>query len=107
MNTLIKFRKSVMLFVKALLVIAVTLGFVEFWSTNYVETLFSLRGNFVVIFSFVLVFVTFGSLYGAFKIGVYRVHEIIYSFSLAVIFANAVMYLELPRATAASPANSA
>lgn len=95
MNTLIKFRKSVMLFVKALLVIAVTLGFVEFWSTNYVETLFSLRGNFVVIFSFVLVFVTFGSLYGAFKIGVYRVHEIIYSFSLAVIFANAVMYLEL------------
>lgn len=40
-------------------------------------------------------FVTFGSLYGAFKIGIYRVHEIIYSFSLAVIFANAVMYLEL------------
>ena len=95
MKTLIKFRKSVMLGVKTLIVIAVTLGFVEFWSTNYVETLFSLRGNFVVILSFVLVFVTFGSLYGAFKIGVYRVHEIIYSFSLAVIFANAVMYLEL------------
>lgn len=95
MKILIKFRKSVMLFVKALLVVAVTLGFIEFWSTNYVETLFSLRGNFVVILSFVLVFVTFGSLYGAFKIGIYRVHEIIYSFSLAVIFANAVMYLEL------------
>lgn len=95
MNLFIQFRKSVMLLVKALLVISVTLGFIEYWSTNYVETLFSLRGNFVVIFSFILIFVTFASLYGGFKIGIYRVHEIIYSFSLAVIFTNAVMYLVL------------
>ena len=94
-KSFVKFRKSVMLFVKLILILAVTLGFVETWSTNYVQTLFSLRGNFVVIFSFVLIFVTFSSLYGAFRIGIYRVHEIIYSFSLAVVFTNAVMYLIL------------
>lgn len=94
-NVFVKFRKSVMMFVKIAIILSVTLGFIQTWSTNYVETLFSLRGNFVVIFSFVFIFVTFSSLYGAFKIGVYRVHEIIYSFSLAVVFTNAVMYLIL------------
>ncbi len=92
---LVKFRKSVMMLVKALIVAAVTLGFIETWSSNYPQTLFSLRGNFVVILSFVLIFGTFSVLYGAFRIGIYRIHEIIYSFSLAVVFANAVMYLVL------------
>ena len=94
-NIFVKFRKSLMMFVKLAIIASVTLGFIETWSSNYVETLFSLRGNFVVIFSFVFIFVTFSSLYGAFKIGVYRVHEIIYSFSLAVVFTYAVMYLVL------------
>ena len=93
MNILNKFRKSIMLLVKGLLVLAVTLGFVEYWSNNYVETLFSLRGNFVVILSFVLVFVTFSSLYGAFRIGINRIHEIVYSFSLAIVFTNSVIEL--------------
>lgn len=95
MNLLVKLRKSVMICVKAMIIIAVTSGFIEVWNVNYVETLFSYRGNYVVIFSFILIFATFSSLYGAFNIGIYRIHEIIYSFSLAVVFTNAVMYLEL------------
>ncbi|MBO7519998.1 MAG: sugar transferase, partial [Clostridia bacterium] len=31
----------------------------------------------------------------AFRIGIYRIHEIVYSFLLAIIFTNTVMYLEL------------
>lgn len=95
MNSLVKLRKSVMLFVKLMIITAVTVGFIQIWITNYVESLFSNRGNYVVIFSYVLLFITFSSLYGAFNIGIYRIHEIIYSFSLAVVFTNAVMYLEL------------
>lgn len=95
MKEVVRFRKSVMLFVKAFLVATVTLGFIQTWTSNYVGTLFSQKGNYVVIFSFVLIFATFSTLYGAFNIGVQRIHEIIYSFSLAVIFTNAVMYLEL------------
>jgi len=95
MKTFIKFRKSVMLIIKALLVMAVTLGFIETWSNNYIDTLFSKNGNYVVILSFVIIFVVFSTLYGAFNIGIYRIHEIIYSFSLATIFTNFVMYLEL------------
>lgn len=95
MNLLIKLRKSVIFCVKAIIVTAVTCGFIEVWNENYVEALFSNRGNYVVIFSYVLIFCTFSSLYGAFNIGIYRIHEIIYSFSLAVLFTNMIMYLEL------------
>ncbi len=95
MDFLVKIRKSVMLFVKIMIIAAVTVGFIQVWITSYVESLFSNKGNYVVIFSYVLLFITFSSLYGAFNIGIYRIHEIIYSFSLAVIFTNAIMYLEL------------
>lgn len=95
MDKLIKFRKSIMLAVKIMIIAATTLGFIETWNSNYTDTLFSKNGNYVVIFSYVLILVTFSSLYGAFNIGIYRIHETIYNFSLAVVFTNLVMYLEL------------
>lgn len=95
MNFIIKMRKSFMLFVKFMIVLAVTAAFVQVWVSNYTESLFSNKGNYVVVFSFVLLFITFSSLYGAFHIGIYRIHEIIYSFFLSVIITNIVMYLEL------------
>ncbi len=95
MKNLVRLRKSIMLFVKIMIVAAVTVGFIQVWITGYEESLFSNKGNYVVILSFVLLFTVFSSLYGAFKIGIYRIHEIIYSFSLASFFTNAIMYLEL------------
>ena len=95
MKRLVSLRKSIMLFIKIMIVSAVTVGFIQVWITGYEESLFSNKGNYVVILSFVLLFTVFSSLYGAFKIGISRIHEIIYSFSLATVFTNAVMYLEL------------
>ena len=95
MKRLVSIRKSIMLLIKIMIVSAVTVGFIQVWITGYEESLFSNKGNYVVILSFVLLFTVFSSLYGAFKIGISRIHEIIYSFSLATVFTNAVMYLEL------------
>lgn len=95
MKNLVKFRRSIMLFVKLMIIASVTVSFIQIWITGYSESLFSNKGNYVVIFSYVLLFTVFSSLYGAFKIGISRIHEIIYSFMLAVVFTNAVMYLEL------------
>ena len=95
MKFLVKIRKSIMLLVKIMIVFSATLGFIETWNDHYVESLFSNKGNYVVIFSYLFLFVIFSSLYGAFNIGIYRIHEIIYSFSLSIIFTNIVMYLEL------------
>lgn len=95
MNLLIKLRKSVVLFIKFMITLSVTAGFIQVWVMNYTESLFSNKGNYVVVFSYILLFVTFSSLYGAFQIGIYRIHEIIYSFLLSVILTNTIMYLEL------------
>lgn len=95
MKTAVKLRKSIMLFVKLLIIAVATFGFAETWNVHYIESVFSSKGNYVVLLSYILIFTTLSSLYNAFKIGIYRIHEIIYSFSLAVIFTNIVMYLEL------------
>ncbi len=95
MNTLIKFRKTVMRLIKMLMVAAITFCFIQTWVTSYTSSLFSRNGNYVVIFSFVFVLVIFCSLYGAFKVGISRIHELIYSFSLSILLTNFLMYLEL------------
>ena len=84
-----------MLIVKCLIVLALTTSFVATWNENYVTSLFSNKGNYLVVFSIVFVFSVFSSLYGAFRIGIYRIHEIIYSFSLAAIITDIIMYFEL------------
>lgn len=95
MKSLMRMRKTVMLVVKCLIVLALTASFVETWNENYVESLFSNKGNYLVVFSFIFVFSVFSSLYGAFRIGIYRTHEIIYSFSLAAVITDTIMYFEL------------
>lgn len=95
MNNLINFRKTVMRLIKILIIASITFSFIQTWVTNYTSSLFSRNGNYVVIFSFVFILFIFCSLYGAFKIGIYRIHELIYSFSLSILLTNFLMYLEL------------
>ncbi len=95
MPNLVSFRKTVMSIIKIMIVASITFSFIQVWVTSYTSSLFSRNGNYVVIFSFVFVFVLFCSLYGAFKIGIYRIHELVYSFSLSILITNFLMYLEL------------
>ena len=95
MKYLIKFRKTIMLCAKVLTVLAVTCGFVEVWQSAYPNTLMSGKGNYIVLFMYLILFVVFANLYGGFRIGINRLHEIIYSLSLAVVFTNFIMYLAL------------
>ena len=82
LDKFIKIRKSIMFSIKTLIISAITFIFVETWITFYPSALFSKDGNYLVIFSFVFFVILFGSLFSAFKIGIYRLSEIIYSFSL-------------------------
>ncbi len=95
MFNLITFRKTVMRLIKIFMIASMTFCFIQTWVTNYTSSLFSRNGNYVVIFSFVVMLFIFCSLYGAFKIGIYRIHELIYSFSLSILITNFFMYLEL------------
>ena len=95
MKYLIKFHKSIMVIVKGLILACLTSTFVDTWQNHYPEALFSKNGNYVVVLSYLIFLVAFIQLYGGFKFGVYRLHEIIYDLSLATVFANFVMFLEM------------
>ncbi len=95
MRYLVRFRKSIMFGIKACLVLAMTFTFIEVWQTAYEETLFSRNGNYVVILLYLVILITFILLYGGFRVGVLRLHEIIYSLALATVFTNFIMYLQL------------
>lgn len=90
-----KFRKTVMFSIKAIIICAITFVFMETWVTDYTIAVFSRNGNFLVIFSFVFILTLFCSLFSAFKIGIYRLSEIVYSFSLSILITNFIMFLEL------------
>ncbi len=95
MKLLIKFRKSIMMAIKFLVIAALTLGFINVWYTFYGETMISKAVNYVVIASYLLLILLFGELYGAFKIGVSRLHEVAYSLCLSLVFTNIIMFFEL------------
>ena len=95
MNILNKFRKSIMIAVKLMIILAMTFVFIGCWQDNYEASLFSGKGNYVVVFSYLVILLAFSNLYGGLKIGMLRLHEVIYSFSLSMLFTNFIMYLEL------------
>ena len=95
MNILMKFRKSIMLFLKILILMSVSFIFIHFWQSSYQNALFSSKGNYVVILAYYVFLLIFGTLYGGFKIGTSRLNEVIYSFSLSTFFTNMLMYLVL------------
>lgn len=95
MNILNKFRKSIMLIVKLMIILSMAFIFIGCWQDNYEASLFSGKGNYVVVFSYLVILLAFSHLYGGLKIGMLRVHEVIYSFSLSMLFTNFIMYLEL------------
>lgn len=95
MKFLMKLRKTIMFFAKVSIVMSLALGFINTWYNHYEESIVSMGGNYIVIVSYVLIFVLFSELYGAFKIGVNRIHEVIYSFFLAAVFTNIIVYFEL------------
>ena len=95
MKFLIKFRKSVMYFVKTLIAAAVTFFFVNIWVTYYPDAIFFRNGNYLIAFSYVMLFIIFSSNFKAFHIGIYRTLEIIYYFTIALFLTNLFTYFEL------------
>lgn len=95
METVIKFRKSIMLVLKTLSVSALILSFIGVWHSYYSTATLGAWGDYIVIVSYLAIFVTLVNLYGGFLIGINRLHEIIYSQALSIIFTNFIMYLEV------------
>ncbi len=94
LNTARKFRKSIMLLGKALLLAALSGILLLVWYFGYPDAIYYNLGNYVVSFLYVAVLLLFINIYNAFRIGVLRLWEIVYSLCLAVVISNSIAYLQ-------------
>lgn len=95
MTILVKFRKTVMATIKVLMALSITLGFIAAWQRGYEEAMFARNGNYLVMFVYIFIFLMFVKLYGGFRIGILRLHELWYSMSISIVFSNFLMYIVL------------
>jgi exopolysaccharide biosynthesis polyprenyl glycosylphosphotransferase len=87
-----QFRKSALFFSKAAMLIALLAVFAVVWWFFYPEATFWRAGNYLVLLFYLAVLTGFSSLYGALRIGVLRLGEVIYSFVLTLVVTNALSY---------------
>lgn len=96
-----QYKRLIMFFSSLAIVVALTAIFALVWIENFAdnkEALFELfwnRGNYVLIGLYALITLLFLKVFGGLRVGMMRIYEIIYSQSLSVLCANAVMYLQL------------
>ena len=95
MRLLVKFRNTVMFFLKILVVVVAVTAFVGVWQNFYGETMYYGLGNYLLVSLYAALFIVFGSIYDGFKVGIMRVHELSYSLSLSVLFSNGFIYIIL------------
>lgn len=95
MRLLVKFRNTIMYILKTLAVVTYVTAFVAVWQNFYHDATFSGKGNYLVVLSYFAILFLFMSIYDAFKIGILRIHDLIYSMSLSLFFTNLFLYFEL------------
>ena len=95
LHLLTKFRNTVLFFLKCLVIATVTTSFLGVWQNYYTDSLFGGFGNYLVVLTYIVIFVTFATVYDGFKVGIMRVHELSFGMGLAAFFNNALMYVIL------------
>lgn len=88
--------RSALRIVKLINAVGMTAIFGVCWYWFYADNIRSPyynRGNWVVIAIFAVLYLTYGRVYDAFKVSLYRISEMVYSQSLAAILSNVVMYV--------------
>ena len=93
-------RQLILLLISAAIVIAQTAVFAYIWYTYYdkAEVMvlpFYNRGNYVIIGLYALLCIVFFKLFGCFRVGYLRIYDTIFIQVGAILFLNAVTYLQL------------
>ena len=82
MDILRKYRKTIMLFNKLILIAAIIASFVFVFLNYYESAVFFFRGNIILVFVYIALYFVLAITYGCFRIGVYSVSELLLSHSL-------------------------
>ncbi len=92
------FRRIMILFLLALVIVAQTAIFLWFWNENYNRDIvreFVFKGHIAIGFMYGLMFTLFSNVYGAFKLGRLQYANLVFSQILALLFTNSIIYLQI------------
>lgn len=92
---MIKFRKTLLFAVMAILFAIVFAVFVVGWRIGYPKLDFYNKGNYLLLLDYGILLFVFTNIYGGFKLGVSRKGELIYSNCIGALMANIFMYFQL------------
>lgn len=90
-----KFKKSIMFLFKILIVVTAVGLYIGGFKIWYEAPRLMFKDNYVIGVVYLLVFYTLSYSYGAYRIGILRLRELVYSFSLALVIANFTGYSQL------------
>ena len=93
-HTARKFRKSLLFLSKAVLFLFLLGIFSCTWWFFYPVSTFWRWGNYLVVGVYSLILLVFSSLYGATRVGVLRLGEVIYSYSITLVIVNTLTYAQ-------------
>lgn len=82
--------------VKGLNIVLITIPFVICWYSAYAKELaspFYAKGNYLIIGLFAFLYLVYGRIYEAFHVSMNKVSEIVYSQGLALLIADAALYI--------------
>ena len=92
------FRRIIILLLLAIIITAQTMIFWYFWDHHYsngMDREFFFKGHIVLLFVYALMFMLFGQVYGAFKLGRLQYSNLVFSQLIALLFTNFIMYLQI------------
>ncbi len=98
MDRLIKYKRAVMFLIGTVLLACHMAVFWYVWNRFYSMAIiqpFYRKGNWLMVAVYTVLLYTFARIYGGYKIGDFRVSEIIYSQALALMFTNIVTYCQV------------
>lgn len=91
--------KRVTMFLMGIIIMAAHAGIFGYvWEVFYSNVIiqpFYKKGNWLVIALYAMILYIFSKIYNGYKVGSLRISEIIYSQTLAILFTNVIMYLQI------------
>ena len=98
MDRLIKYKRAVMFLISLVLLVCHMAVFWYVWNRFFSMAIiqpFYRKGNWLMVAVYTILLYTFARIYGGYKIGYFRVSEIIYSQVLALLFTNFITYCQI------------
>ena len=98
MNGIVKYKGIVNIIITSTIILIQSSVFfitwVIFYNNHLLYSPFYNRGFILLVLVYIILLITFSSIYGGYKIGYFRVSDVIYSQIISLIFVNAITYMQ-------------